>query len=173
MLKPDSGTCTVLGHDSANSPRRVREAVGMLLGGETGLYDRLTARENISYFAELHGMAYDVQKKNIEALAEILGMEDYLDKRCGTFSRGMKQKTAFARALIHNPPVILLDEPTTGLDVSSSKTVRDFIIRCRDEGRTVLFSSHNIDEVKKTRRQDNYYPWRNCPGKQRPGRTYW
>jgi len=149
MLKPDRGTCTVMGHDSVNTPGRVREAVGMLLGGETGLYDRLTARENISYFADLHGMSREVQKENIKALAGILGMEDYLDKRCGTFSRGMKQKTAFARALIHNPPVILLDEPTTGLDVSSSKTVRDFIIRCKDEGRTVLFSSHNIDEVKK------------------------
>jgi sodium transport system ATP-binding protein len=149
MLKPDSGTCNIMGYDSQKESGKVRENIGMLLGGETGLYDRLTARENIEYFADLHGIPRSMQKKNIAELAFLLGMEDYLDKRCGTFSRGMKQKTSFARSLIHNPPVILLDEPTTGLDVSSSKTVRDFIRSCRDDGRTILFSSHNIDEVKK------------------------
>ncbi len=149
ILRPENGTCSVMGHDVVKEPAKARSQIGMLLGGETGLYDRLTARENIGYFADLHGIPRERQKKDIATLAALLGMKEYLDKRCGTFSRGMKQKTAFARALIHNPRIILLDEPTTGLDVSASITVRNFILGCRKEGRAILFSSHNIEEVRK------------------------
>ena len=149
ILRPDSGTCRVMGFDAVKEPGKARRETGILLGGDTGLYDRLTARENISYFADLHGIPRDMQKRKINKIAQLLGMQDYIDRRCAAFSKGMKQKTAFARALIHDPSVILLDEPATGLDVSSSLIVRDFIMHCRKEGKAILFSSHNIDEVKK------------------------
>lgn len=149
LLAPDRGSCIVAGIDVHSSPAAAKSRMGILLGGETGLYDRLTARENIAYFASLHSIPRKVQQERIEQISETLGLDSYLDKRCGEFSRGMKQKTSFARALIHDPEVIILDEPTTGLDLYSSLTVREFIIRCREQGRTILFSSHNTDEVRR------------------------
>lgn len=130
-------------------PEKVRGEIGILFGGEVGIYDRLTARENIMYFAELNGMSDDEAKKSIDKLTESLQMQDYIDKRVGKFSRGMKQKVSIARAIVHNPSVVLFDEPTTGLDVSAARIVQDFILQCKAEDKTVIFSSHSMAEVEK------------------------
>lgn len=149
MLKPTSGTSIVNSYDIITHPERVRSQIGILFGGETGLYDRLTARENIQYFAELNRLQKEHTTREIEKLSLMLGMEDYIDRRVGQFSHGMKQKTAIARSIIHAPPVMLLDEPTAGLDVSSSIIVQDFILTCKRENKAILFSSHKIEEIEK------------------------
>ncbi|HBM80319.1 MAG TPA: ABC transporter, partial [Clostridiaceae bacterium] len=112
MLKPTEGTAEINGFDLLKQPDRVRGEIGILFGGEVGIYDRLTARENIRYFAELNNMEGSAIDKRIDELADMLDMKDYIDKRVGKFSRGMKQKVSIARAIVHNPKVMLFDEPT-------------------------------------------------------------
>lgn len=149
MLKPTSGTARVAGFDLVREPEKVRRNIGILFGGESGLYDRLTAAENIAYFGELNNMNKSELAGRIKQLTEIFGMEDYIDKRAGKFSKGMKQKVAFARSIVHNPQIMLFDEPTSGLDVSAVREVHEFIQSCRDEGKTIIFSSHSMSEVEK------------------------
>ncbi|AUN03729.1 ATP-binding cassette domain-containing protein [Clostridium botulinum] len=149
MLKITEGQALINGHDVIKEADKVRGEIGILFGGEVGLYDRLTARENIKYFAELNGMSKEETNKSIEKLAKNLDMTEYLDRRVGKFSRGMKQKVAIARSIVHNPSVVLFDEPTIGLDVTSAKIVQDFILKCKSDGRTIIFSSHTIPEVEK------------------------
>ncbi|PRR77919.1 Doxorubicin resistance ATP-binding protein DrrA [Clostridium liquoris] len=149
MLKITEGEAIINGHDVSKEADKVRGNIGILFGGEVGLYDRLTARENIKYFAELNGMSKEETNKSIEELAKSLDMTEYLDRRVGKFSRGMKQKVAIARSIVHNPSVVLFDEPTIGLDVTSAKIVQDFILKCKSDGRTIIFSSHTIPEVEK------------------------
>jgi sodium transport system ATP-binding protein len=149
MLKPTGGTAIVNGHDLMQEPEKVRSQIGILFGGEVGLYDRLTARENIKYFADLNGMTAEEAKKSIDKLSGLLGMEEFIDRRVGKFSRGMKQKVAIARSIVHNPSVMLFDEPTIGLDVTASKIVQDFILSCKGENKSIIFSSHSMQEVEK------------------------
>ncbi|MCR1933161.1 ABC transporter ATP-binding protein [Clostridium tepidum] len=149
MLKITDGKALINGHDVSKEADKVRGEIGILFGGEVGLYDRLTARENIKYFAELNGMSKEETNKSIEELAKNLDMTEYIDRRVGKFSRGMKQKVAIARSIVHNPSVVLFDEPTIGLDVTSAKIVQDFILKCKSDGRTIIFSSHTIPEVEK------------------------
>lgn len=149
MLKITEGEALINGHDVSKEADKVRGEIGILFGGEVGLYDRLTARENIKYFAELNGMSKEETNKSIEELAKNLDMTEYLDRRVGKFSRGMKQKVAIARSIVHNPSVVLFDEPTIGLDVTSAKIVQDFILKCKSDWRTIIFSSHTIPEVEK------------------------
>lgn len=149
MLKPTSGTATINGYDIVEQPSEVRKHVGILFGGEAGLYDRLTARENIAYFAELSGMEADKINKRIDELAEILDMRDFIDKRVGRFSKGMKQKVTIARSIVHNPDVMLLDEPSIGLDVTTTRLLHDFIKSCKEQGKSVLYSSHIMSEIEK------------------------
>ncbi|MBY6888264.1 ATP-binding cassette domain-containing protein [Clostridium botulinum] len=149
MLKITEGEALINGHDVIKEADKVRGEIGILFSGEVGLYDRLTARENIKYFAELNGMSKEETNKSIEELAKNLDMTEYLDRRVGKFSRGMKQKVAIARSIVHNPSVVLFDEPTIGLDVTSAKIVQDFILKCKSDGRTIIFSSHTIPEVEK------------------------
>lgn len=149
MLRPTGGTADINGIDLASEPDKVRNQIGILFGGEVGLYDRLTARENIMYFAKLNGMDDDEAEKSIKNLSSALEMDDFIDRRVGKFSRGMKQKVAIARSIVHNPKVVLFDEPTTGLDVSASKMVHDFILNCKKEKRAIIFSSHTMQEVEK------------------------
>ncbi|KEI81457.1 ATP-binding cassette domain-containing protein [Clostridium botulinum] len=149
MLKITEGEALINGHDVIKEADKVRGEIGILFGGEVGLYDRLTARENIKYFAELNGMSKEETNKSIEELAKNLDMTEYLDRRVGKFSRGMKQKVAIARSIVHNPSVVLFDEPTIGLDVTSAKIVQDFILKCKSDGRTIIFSSHTIPEVER------------------------
>lgn len=149
MLKPTEGKITVCSHDTVKEDSKVRENIGILFGGETGLYDRLTARENIEYFGKLYDMSKEELNTQIEKLTQILDMRDYMDKQVGKFSKGMKQKVAFARSTIHNPKVLLLDEPTSGLDVTAAMQVHDFIKNSKKEGKTIIFSSHSMEEVEK------------------------
>ena len=149
MLKPSEGTATINGRDILDNPDAVRQEIGILFGGEIGLYDRLTARENIEFFAMLNNMDKKEIKKRIEYLTDILEMGEYIDRRVGQFSKGMKQKVAIARCIIHNPPIMLFDEPTSGLDVTAARVVHQFIKSCKEEGKTIIFSSHTMAEVEK------------------------
>lgn len=149
MLKPTSGTAVLGGYDLIKEPDKVRRTIGILFGGESGLYDRLTAAENIAYFGELNNMSKSEVKERIEYLTKAFSMEEYIDRKAGKFSKGMKQKVAFARSIVHNPDIMLLDEPTSGLDVSAIRNVHDFIQTCREEGKTIIFSSHSMSEVEK------------------------
>jgi len=149
MLQPTSGTAMLGGYDLVREPEKVRGKIGILFGGDSGLYDRLTAAENIAYFGELNNMDKSEIKERIKYLTEVFGMEEYINRRAGKFSKGMKQKVAFARSIVHNPEIMLLDEPTSGLDVSAIRNVHEFIQKCREEGKTIIFSSHSMSEVEK------------------------
>lgn len=149
MLEPTSGDALLDGYSIIEQPEKVRESIGILFGGEVGLYDRLTARENIEYFGMLNDMSREDLKKRVEELSNILEMNEYIDRRTGKFSKGMKQKVAIARTIVNDPKILLLDEPTSGLDVSVTRIVHDFIKSLTKQGKTVVFSSHNMDEVKK------------------------
>lgn len=149
MLRPTSGNAVLNGHDILKDQQGVRKQIGILFGGESGLYDRLTARENIAYYAELNDMPRHEISKRIDYLSQILDMGEYIDRRVGKFSKGMKQKVGIARSIVHNPPIMLFDEPTSGLDVTAARTIHSFIDECRKEGKTVIFSSHSMVEVEK------------------------
>lgn len=149
MLKPTGGTAVVNGYDIVKDQKKVRGEIGILFGGEVGLYDRLTARENIKYFSELNGMSDKETIKSIDYLVEMLDMKDYIDRRVGKFSRGMKQKVAIARSIVHNPSVMLFDEPTAGLDVTAARIVQDFIKKCKEDNKAIIFSSHSMSEVER------------------------
>lgn len=149
MLKPTAGTAQVCGFDVNTDPEKVRSHIGILFGGESGLYDRLSVAENIAYFAELNDMEKAEIKERIRFLSKVFGMEEYIGRRAGKLSKGMKQKAAFARSIVHNPDVMLFDEPTAGLDVSTIRDVHDFILSCKNEGKTIIFSSHTMSEVEK------------------------
>lgn len=149
IMKPTEGTAVVSDYDILKESDEVRSNIGILFGGETGLYERLTARENIRYFGELNDMNLSEINKRTKELAKIFDMEDYMDKKVGGFSKGMKQKTSFARSIVHNPKVLLFDEPTSGLDVTAINEVHNFIVNAKKEGKTVIFSSHTMSEVEK------------------------
>ncbi|HHV95056.1 MAG TPA: ATP-binding cassette domain-containing protein [Clostridiaceae bacterium] len=149
MLKPTSGTAVLGGHDLVREPEKVRGIVGILFGGESGLYDRLTAAENIAYFGELNNMDKHTLKERIKQLTKIFEMEEYINRKTGSLSKGMKQKVAFARSIVHNPEIMLFDEPTSGLDVTAIRNVHEFIENCKNEGKTIIFSSHSMVEIEK------------------------
>lgn len=149
MLRTTEGTAKINGFDVNQDSTKVRGQIGILFGGEVGLYDRLTARENIGYFAELNGMAKEETDKSIDYLIKMLDMGEYIDRRVGKFSRGMKQKVAIARSIVHNPSVMLFDEPTAGLDVTAARIVQDFILKCKEDNKAIIFSSHSMQEVER------------------------
>lgn len=149
MLKPTEGTIKVNEYDVVKNPSQVRREIGVLFGGEVGIYDRLSARENIEYFGRLYGMTKENIDKRIEELTQDLKMEEYIDKRAGKFSRGMKQKVSIARTIVHSPKVMLFDEPSTGLDVSAARVIHEFILKCKSENKIILLSSHSMEEVEK------------------------
>jgi sodium transport system ATP-binding protein len=148
IMTPTSGTAKVLNYDIVKNPQEVRSSIGILFGGETGLYERLTARENIKYYGELNDMPSSDIDKRIDELVKIFGMQEYIDKKVAGFSKGMKQKVSFARSIVHSPKVMLLDEPTSGLDVTAIMEVHNFIKECKNQGKTVIFSSHTMSEVE-------------------------
>lgn len=149
MLTPTSGDARLNGKSIIKDPEKVRGEIGILFGGEVGIYDRLTAYENIEYFGQLNGLSDTDVKRRIEYLSELLEMKEYINRKVGNFSRGMKQKVAIARSIVHDPDIILFDEPTLGLDVSVTRIVHNFIEGLKEEGKTVVFSSHNMNEVNK------------------------
>jgi sodium transport system ATP-binding protein len=148
LLKPSSGRCVVAGHDAAADPGKVRANVGFL-AASTALYGRLTAREMIAYFGELNGLGNDAIAARIKQLADELDMHEFLDRRCDKFSTGMKQKTSIARTLVHDPAVMIFDEPTLGLDVMTARAIVKFVRECRNRGKTVIYSTHVMSEVEK------------------------
>jgi sodium transport system ATP-binding protein len=149
LIAPDGGGVRIDGVDVAAQPAAARARLGVL-GDARGLYPRLTARENIVYFARLHGMADAAAHARAEALAAQLGMVELLDRRTEGFSQGERMKTALARALVHDPPNVVLDEPTNGLDVVATRALRDVLRRLRDEaGKCVVVSTHVMQEVER------------------------
>ncbi|MFA9217740.1 MAG: ATP-binding cassette domain-containing protein, partial [Sphingomonadaceae bacterium] len=147
-LKADAGQVLAYGVDLLRDPLAARRQIGFL-SGSTGLYGRLTARENIEYFGRLHGMDEARLQQRCDALFELLQMHEFSHKRADTLSTGMKQKCAIARTVVHEPRVIILDEPTTGLDVMSAKILLDFIASYKALGVPLIFSTHHLHEVEK------------------------
>ena len=146
LMTPDRGNVPVDGIDAARDPVAVRRALGVLPDAR-GVYKRLTARENIAYFGELHGLSSKQIAERTKALSDALDMGDILDRQTEGFSQGQRTKTAIARALVHDPRNVILDEPTNGLDVMTTRAMRGFLRQLREEGRCVIFSSHIMQEV--------------------------
>ena len=145
-LKPDAGSVLLNGVDMLKQPVKARQQIGFL-SADTGLYGKLSAFENIAYFGRLHGMSEKALKQRIDELFSLLNMHDFANRRADNMSTGMKQKTAIARAVVHSPKVVILDEPTTGLDIMTVQTVLDFIKGLKAAGTPVIFSTHHLDEV--------------------------
>jgi sodium transport system ATP-binding protein len=146
MLKQDSGSILVSGFDTLKDAQKVRRNIGFLTGS-TELYKRLTPVEIIKYYADLFGMEKEFFKKRKEELFELLGINDFAKKKVGKLSSGMKQKVSIARTMIHDPEVVIFDEPTVGLDVLTSKSIIRLIKDCKQRGKTVIFSTHIMGEV--------------------------
>ena len=148
LLQPTSGTASVGGCDVVAEPERVRAQVGFL-AASTALYGRLTARETIAYFGRLHGLAEAELAVRLARLADELELHEFLDRRCDKLSTGMKQRTSIARTLIHDPAVMIFDEPTLGLDVMAARAIVRFVRGCRERGKTVIYSTHVMTEAEK------------------------
>ena len=147
-IRDRSGTAVVSGHDVVREPDKVRANVGFL-AASTALYARLTAREMIAYFGRLNGLGEDALHSRIRSLADELDMHEFLDRRCDKLSTGMKQKTSIARTLVHDPQVMIFDEPTLGLDVMTAWSIIRFVRECRTRGKTVVYSTHVMGEAEK------------------------
>jgi sodium transport system ATP-binding protein len=148
ILEPTDGTALVCGFDVVEQPEKVRAKVGFL-STATALYPRLTARELVQYFGRLNGIDESILKERVDKIFDRLDMNGFRDRRCDKLSTGMKQKTSIARTLVHDPPVMIFDEPTLGLDIMTARTITQFIRECRDLGKTVIFSTHIMSEVEK------------------------
>lgn len=148
LLHPSSGSASVAGGDVVREPERVRSLIGFLSSG-TALYGRLTARETVEYFGRLHGVAEAALPARVRELFATLGIDEFADRRCDKLSSGMKQKVSIARTLVHDPPVMIFDEPTLGLDVMTARTIVQFIRDCRQRGKTVILSTHVMSEAEK------------------------
>ncbi len=146
LMRPERGRVTVDGADALKEADRVRRALGVLPDAR-GVYKRLTARENIAYFGRLHGLESGVISARTERLVQALGMEDFIDRQAEGFSQGQRTKTAIARALVHDPKNVILDEPTNGLDVMTTRGLREFLKTLKAQGRCVILSSHIMQEV--------------------------
>ncbi|MEX2173216.1 MAG: ATP-binding cassette domain-containing protein [Pirellulaceae bacterium] len=148
LLEPTSGHAEVEGFRSTQSPDEVKSRIG-LVSTSAGLYQWLTPREMLLFFADLYGTPPPVAEENLQRLAEIFRLHDYLDRRCATLSTGQKQRVNLARSLIHDPPVLLLDEPTRGLDVVGTKVIFDYIGAARQAGKATIVSTHRLDEAQR------------------------
>jgi sodium transport system ATP-binding protein len=148
LLQPTSGTATVAEHSITTAAEQVRTRIGFL-SSATALYDRLTAWEMVEYFGRLHGMNEELLQKRLAELFTVLDMNEMRDRRCSKLSTGMKQKVSIARTLVHDPPVMIFDEPTLGLDVLTARAVLEFIRQCGQRNKTVIFSTHVMSEVEK------------------------
>lgn len=147
ILKPTSGRAIVAGYDITTQPEMVRQNIGYLTGSAS-LYERLSAREVVAYFGSLYGIPQPELNRRIDDIFNTLEITEFADRRCDKLSTGQKQRVSIARAIIHQPPVMFFDEPTSGLDIVAARTVIRFIRKCRDEGKTVIFSTHIMSEVE-------------------------
>lgn len=148
LLSPSAGWAAVEGFTSATHPDEVKRRVG-LVSANAGLYPQLTVREMLLFFADLYAVPPMRAQKELQRLAQLLGILDLLDRRCGTLSTGQKQRVNLTRALIHQPPVLLLDEPTLGLDVLGSQVVAEFVDHLRKQGKAVILTTHRLDEAER------------------------
>ena len=146
VMKPDEGSASIDGHDVVKSSLDARRCTGALPHG-AGLYPHLTARENIAYFASLCGIARGNIEERVESIVDLLEIKDFADRHTKGFSQGQRTKVALARALVHDPQNVILDEPSNGLDVMATRSLRELILKLKDAGRCVLFSSHVMQEV--------------------------
>jgi sodium transport system ATP-binding protein len=147
LIRSDGGTARVAGFDVASQPEEVRRRIGVVNGG-MGLYDRLTGRETLHWFGRLYGMAADRTEARIAELDDLLDLSGTLERRCGDFSTGMKQKIVIARAVLHEPEVLFFDEATSGLDVLARRAVLDFARAYPNDGRAVVWSTHVMSEAE-------------------------
>ena len=148
LLAPDACSVNVLGFDTRTAPQEVRRRVGVVTA-EIGIYPRLSARENIAYFAELSGVSDGALDRRVDAVIERLDMRSFASQRAESLSSGQKQKVAIARAVVHDPPVLMFDEPTSNLDVLASRDIREFMVESRGRGKCVIFSTHVLHDAER------------------------
>jgi ABC-2 type transport system ATP-binding protein/sodium transport system ATP-binding protein len=148
LLRPTSGQASIAGFGSSQHPDEVKRRVGLVSAG-AGLYQGLTVREMLLFFADLYAVPPAAAHVELERLAGLLGLEEFLEQRCATLSTGQRQRVNLARALIHRPPVMLLDEPTLGLDVLGSQVVTEYIDHLRGEGKAVIVTTHHLDDAER------------------------
>jgi ABC-2 type transport system ATP-binding protein/sodium transport system ATP-binding protein len=148
LLRPTSGYAAIDGFRSVDFPDEVKRRVG-LVSANAGLYQYLTVREMLLFFADLYGVDVSEAERELERLVKLLGLTEYLDRSCTTLSTGQRQRVNLARALIHRPPVMLLDEPTLGLDVLGTQVITEFIAHLRGEGKSVILCTHHLDEAER------------------------
>jgi sodium transport system ATP-binding protein len=148
LLAPEAGSVNVLGFDTRSAPEEVRRRVGVVTA-DIGVYPRLSARENITYFAELSGVADRDVNHKVDAVIDRLGMTSFANQRADSLSSGQKQKVAIARAIVHDPDVLMFDEPTSNLDVLASREIREFMVESRGRGRCVIFSTHVLHDAER------------------------
>jgi sodium transport system ATP-binding protein len=147
LLRPTGGTCRVAGHDVRTAPLEARAAFGFL-SASMGLYQRLTARELLEYFGRLQGMDGGALQARVDELIVLFEIDSFKGRLCGSLSTGQRQRVSIARTVLHDPPALILDEPTLGLDILSGRTIFAFIDSARARQRAVLFSTHQMDEVE-------------------------
>jgi len=148
LLSPSAGFAAIAGYDSARHPDEVKRRVG-LVSATAGLYQGLSVREMLLFFADLYGVDPGAARQELKRLSVLLGVDEILDRRCAGLSTGQRQRVSLARALIHRPPVMLLDEPTLGLDVLGSQVVTEYIEHLRGEGKAVILCTHHLDEAER------------------------
>lgn len=148
LMQPTAGRAIVHGHDVTLDPLAVKHAIGFLTAS-TGLYQRVSSRELLLFFADLNDIPRPTARRRVGELIDWLEMGDFADLRCGALSTGQRQRTSIARALISDPPILILDEPTLGLDVLTNRLILDFIRRQRRQGKTILLSTHYLDEAER------------------------
>ena len=148
LLAPDAGSVEVLGFDTRTAPQEVRRRVGVVTA-EIGVYPRLTAQENIAYFAELSGSLDGEVASRVDSVVDRLDMRSFANQRAESLSSGQKQKVAIARAIVHDPPVLMFDEPTSNLDVLASREIREFMVESRERGKCVIFSTHVLHDAER------------------------
>jgi sodium transport system ATP-binding protein len=148
LLAPQSGSVKVLGYDTRSAPEEVRRRVGVVTA-DIGVYPRLSARENITYFAQLSGVTDGDVHRRVDAVIDRLGMESFANQRADSLSSGQKQKVAIGRAIVHDPEVLMFDEPTSNLDVLASREIREFMVESRERGRCVIFSTHVLHDAER------------------------
>ena len=148
LLSPDSGSVKVLGFDTGTDPQEVRKRVGVVTA-DIGVYPRLTARENIAYFARLSGVPDNDIKRRVDAVMERLDVGEFAGQRAESLSSGQKQKLSIARAIVHDPQVLMFDEPTSNLDVLASREVREFMVESKGHSKCVIFSTHVMHDAER------------------------
>jgi sodium transport system ATP-binding protein len=148
LLRPDAGSVEVLGFDTRSAPEEVRRRIGVVTA-DIGVYPRLSARENIAYFAELSGVRDGELSRRVNSVIDRLDMASFANQRAESLSSGQKQKVAIARAIVHDPEVLMFDEPTSNLDVLASREIREFMVESRERGKCVIFSTHVLHDAER------------------------